>query len=313
MRKMGTVYFVNGFLEAGKTTFIKELIGRESFRISGKTLILLCEEGDLEYDDEELAGANAVLEIIEEEEDFNEDTIAALEKKHRPARIIVEFNGRWDRKALEFPWYWDDIMEIAVFDASTFKLYSDNMRSLLAEQVRRADLILFYKADEVREKLASYVRNIKAINMGAAFVFRGAEGDIILDPDEHLPYDINADELFLDDEGFAVLSMDSLQRCEVYDGKKVHFNACVYKMKDGSDLEFIAGRMIMTCCVADMSFVGFICGYPKAYELDDREWVEISGILRIRFDDEMQRNIPVCRVMELKEIDRPEKEIISLI
>ena len=63
---MGTVYFVNGFLEAGKTTFIKELIGRESFRISGKTLILLCEEGDLEYDDEELAGANSVLEIIEE-------------------------------------------------------------------------------------------------------------------------------------------------------------------------------------------------------------------------------------------------------
>lgn len=78
---MGTVYFVNGFLEAGKTTFIKELIGRESFRISGKTLILLCEEGDLEYDDEELAGANAVLEIIEKEEGFNEDTIAALEKK----------------------------------------------------------------------------------------------------------------------------------------------------------------------------------------------------------------------------------------
>ena len=70
----------------------------------------------------------------------------------------------WDRKALEFPWYWDDIMEIAVFDASTFKLYSDNMRSLLAEQVRWAELILFYKADEVREKLASYVRNIKAIN-----------------------------------------------------------------------------------------------------------------------------------------------------
>ncbi len=72
-------------------------------------------------------------------------------------------------------------------------------------------------------------------------------------------------------------------------------------------------RKIMTCCVADMSFVGFICGYPKAYELDDREWVEISGIFRKRFDDEMQRNIPVCRVMELKEIDRPEKEIISLI
>jgi len=71
--------------------------------------------------------------------------------------------------------------------------------------------------------------------------------------------------------------------------------------------------MIMTCCEADMSFVGFICGYQKAYELDDREWVEISGFLRTRFDDEIQRNIPVCRVTKLKKIDKPDNEIISLI
>jgi hypothetical protein len=310
---MGTVYFVNGFLEAGKTTFIKELISRESFRISGKTLILLCEEGDLEYDDDELAGANAVLEIIEDEKDFNEENLAALGKKHRPERVIVEYNGMWDRKNLEFPWYWDDVMEITVLDASTFKLYSDNMRPLLAEQVRRTELVVFYKADEVREKLASYARNIKAVNSGAAFIFRGAEGDIILDPDENLPYIIGDDELFLDDEGFAVMCMDSLERCEIYEGKKVHFSACVYRMKDGGDLEFIAGRQILTCCEADLSFAGIICGYPKAYELENREWVEVSGIMRVRYDEEMQRDIPVCRVIGLSKIKTPENEIFTLV
>ena len=310
---MGTVYFVNGFIEAGKTTFIKELISRESFRISGKTLILLCEEGDLEYDAADLEESNAVLEVIETEDEFNEENISGIEKKYSPDQVVVEFNGMWDRKNLEFPKYWDDIMEIAVFDASTFKLYSDNLRSFLAEQVRQAELIFFNRADKVREKLASYVRNIKAINIGAAFMFRGAEGDIILDPDEHLPYDIDADELFLDDEGFAVLTMESLQKCELYEGKKIHFTACIYKMKDGSDLDFIAGRIIMTCCEADMSFAGLICEYPQAYELDDREWVKISGILRVRFDDEMQRNIPVCRVVEMRRIEKPDKEIISLI
>ena len=310
---MGTVYFVNGFIEAGKTTFIKELISRESFRISGKTLILLCEEGDLEYDAADLEESNAVLEVIETEDEFNEENISGIEKKYSPNQVVVEFNGMWDRKNLEFPKNWDDIMEIAVFDASTFKLYSDNLRSFLAEQVRQAELIFFNRADKVREKLASYVRNIKAINIGAAFMFRGAEGDIILDPDEHLPYDIDADELILDDEGFAVLTMESLQRCELYEGKKIHFTACIYKMKDGSDLDFIAGRIIMTCCEADMSFAGLICEYPKAYELDDREWVKISGILRVRFDDEMQRNIPVCRVVEMRRIEKPDKEIISLI
>ena len=227
---MGTVYFVNGFLEAGKTTFIKELIHREAFRIKGKTLILLCEEGDLEYDEKELADTGSTLEIISDEKDFNEHHLARLENEHEPERIFVEFNGMWDRKNLEFPWYWDDVMEIAVFDASTFKLYSDNMRSLLVEQVRHAELVVFYKADEVRDQLASYVRNIKAINGGAAFLFRGAQGDFVLEPDEYLPYDVTNEELFLDDTGFVVMCMDSLERQEVYAGKKVHFIARVYKM-----------------------------------------------------------------------------------
>ena len=50
---------------------------------------MLCEEGNLEYDDEELAGANAVLEIIEEEEDFNEDSIKMTICK-------IEINNRND-------------------------------------------------------------------------------------------------------------------------------------------------------------------------------------------------------------------------
>ena len=51
--------------------------------------------------------------------------------------------------------------------------------------------------------------------------------------------------------------------------------------------------MIMTCCEADMSFIGFICGYPKAYELDDREWVEISGIV---FATEFNKNGKICKL-----------------
>ncbi|MCR5391347.1 MAG: GTPase [Lachnospiraceae bacterium] len=310
---MGTVYFVNGFLEAGKTTFIKELISRESFRIPGKTLIILCEEGDLEYDESELAVANAVLEVVEEEKDFNEENLSAIEGKHRPDRMIVEFNGMWNRKALEFPRHWDDIMEIAIIDASTFKLYADNMRTILAEQVRKAELVVFYKADEVRDQLAMYARNIKGINNLVAYVFRGAEGDIILDPDENLPYDINSDHLELDEVGFVVMCMDSLERYELYEGKNVHFTAQAHKMKDGGDLQFIAGRQIITCCAADLSFKGIICVYPKAYEIENKAWVEITGIIKVVFDKELDREIPVCRVLELKKSVPPNEEFVSLI
>ncbi|MCR4990546.1 MAG: GTPase [Lachnospiraceae bacterium] len=310
---MGTVFFVNGFLEAGKTTFIKELISRESFRISGKTLIILCEEGDLEYEEAELTGTNSVLEVIENEKDFNEENILYLVRKHMPEQVIVEFNGMWDRKNLCFPGFWEDIMEIAVFDASTFKLCADNMRSLLAEQVRNAELVIFYKADEVRDKLAVFARNIKAINAQASFVFSGAEGDIILEPDENLPYDIKSDHLELDDLGFAVMCMDSLERYEVYEGKKVHFIARAYEMKENSDREFVAGRLILTCCEYDLTFTGIICGYPKAYELDNKEWVEVTGLIRVAYDEEMDRDIPVCKVLDLKRCDAPLNEFVSMI
>ena len=36
-------------LNAGKTTFIKELLGQDYFQIPGKTLLIECEEGDEEY------------------------------------------------------------------------------------------------------------------------------------------------------------------------------------------------------------------------------------------------------------------------
>ena len=47
---MKPVYVINGFLESGKTEFITYTLEQPYFRIKGKTLIILCEEGENEYD-----------------------------------------------------------------------------------------------------------------------------------------------------------------------------------------------------------------------------------------------------------------------
>ena len=44
------VYIINGFLESGKTEFITFTLGQPYFQIKGKTLLILCEEGENEYD-----------------------------------------------------------------------------------------------------------------------------------------------------------------------------------------------------------------------------------------------------------------------
>ena len=42
------------------------------------------------------------------------------------------------------------------------------------------------------------------------------------------------------------------------------------------------------------------------------EAVCVPGILRVNYDEVIQRKIPVCRVIELKEADAPDNEIMTL-
>ena len=63
------IYLITGFLESGKTTFLNFTLNQDYFEIEGKTLLILCEEGEEEYDLEALKQRNTVVEIIEKEED----------------------------------------------------------------------------------------------------------------------------------------------------------------------------------------------------------------------------------------------------
>ena len=45
------VYIFTGFLESGKTTLIKDTLLDPGFGQEEKTLLLVCEEGMVEYDD----------------------------------------------------------------------------------------------------------------------------------------------------------------------------------------------------------------------------------------------------------------------
>ena len=67
---MKPVFIINGFLESGKTTFIKFTLQQPYFKTKGTTLLLLCEEGEEEYDEALLSATNTVVEVIEKQEDL---------------------------------------------------------------------------------------------------------------------------------------------------------------------------------------------------------------------------------------------------
>ena len=56
------VYLITGFLESGKTSFIKEMLNDEGFNDGSESnLIICCEEGEVEFNAQELSQMNAVV------------------------------------------------------------------------------------------------------------------------------------------------------------------------------------------------------------------------------------------------------------
>ena len=40
------IYLITGFLESGKTSFLSFTLQQDYFQVEGKTLLILCEEGE---------------------------------------------------------------------------------------------------------------------------------------------------------------------------------------------------------------------------------------------------------------------------
>lgn len=307
---MKPVYIINGFLESGKTEFITFTLEQPYFQIKGKTLILLCEEGEIEYDEALLRKSRSVIEVIEDEEDFNPSHLVELEKKHKPERIIIEYNGMWNFKNMKLPWYWKVEQQITTIDGSTFPMYYTNMRSLLAEMIRKSEMIIFNRCDGVTD-LNTYKRNIKAVNPNADVIFEDANGEIDEILEEDLPYDLNQDVIELDNTGYGIWYLDCMDHLERYEGKKIKFTALVLKPDENSKSYFVPGRMAMTCCADDMAFLGYACKYEGAAGLKQKEWVSVTATVRKEYWEDYKGEGPVLYAVSVEKTKAPKEEVIS--
>lgn len=307
---MKAVYVINGFLESGKTEFITYTLAQPYFQAKGTTLIISCEEGEIEYDGGLLQKSRAVLEVIEDEEDFTPAHLLELEKKHKPDRIIIEYNGMWNFKEMKLPWHWKVEQQITMIDGSTFPMYYNNMRSLLVEMVRNSEMIIFNRCDRAMD-LNSYKRNIKAVNPKADIIFEDAQGEINDILEDDLPYDLSKDVLVLDDMGYGIWYLDSMDHLERYEGKTLEFLAMVLKPDGFPKGYFVPGRMAMTCCEDDIAFLGYACEYAGADALVQKEWVKVTATVKKEYWADYKGEGPVLHASKVEKAKAPKNEVIS--
>ena len=95
------VYLFVGFLESGKTKFIQETFEDPNFDSGDKTLLLVCEEGEEEYNQKKFAFPGVTLYNLEDKAELNPQNLAKLAKEADAGRVVIEYNGMWLLQDLE--------------------------------------------------------------------------------------------------------------------------------------------------------------------------------------------------------------------
>ena len=185
------VFVVTGFLDAGKTTFLTQILEEEGFSEEDKTLIIMCEEGEAEYDEKTLSELNIDVVSVDSQEDFTPEFLADCARIYKPECIFIEYNGMWKTQDLfdmKLPKGWFFNQVVTIVDGSTFDVYLNNMRSLMMDIFAQSELVIFNRCDEDMP-LNSYRRSIKAVNRRAQVIFEDEDGEIIdynYPPDKYL-------------------------------------------------------------------------------------------------------------------------------
>ncbi len=306
------VYVFTGFLEAGKTKSARETLADERFNSGENTLLLLCEEGEEEYDTS-FPNTTVTVVTIEEEEQLNSKFLSEQGKKCKADRVVVEYNGMWKLESLynALPKNWLVYQELMFADSRTFCNFNANMRPLVVDKLQGCELVVFNRVDENTDKMALH-KIVRGVSRRASISYELSDGTLEYDEiEDPLPFDINAPVIQIEDKDYAWWYRDFTEEMEKYIGKKVRFKAIVakdHKMPEGT---VVAGRHIMTCCADDIAYRGIVCKYKALFSLKTRDWVVVEGELRHEYNALYKGKGPVLYASQISVSTPPQQPVVT--
>jgi len=272
------VYVFTGFLDSGKTKFIQETLEDPRFNAGERTLLLVFEEGEEEFDFTTYPHKSVYMQVLDQQT-VTTKQLSDLTKKYKADRIVAELNGMQQVGELymRFPEEWVVAQEVMFADSTTFVAYNANMRNLMMDKLVGAQMVVFNRLKPGTDTMPFH-KIARAANRKIDILYDYTDGttafDDIVDP---LPFDINAPVIEVKDEDYAIWYRDVTEEPEKYDGKTVRFKAQVAMLRRDKDNMFAPGRFVMTCCVEDIQFCGIPCRYNKPRELESRSWVMVTA------------------------------------
>lgn len=306
------VYTFTGFLDSGKTKFIQETLEDERFNSGERTLLLICEEGEEEYDPSTYPHKAVYPEVIDQETVTTEE-LDALQKKHHAQRVILELNGM----QMIVPFYqkmprdWELAQEVMFADATTILGYNANMRSLVVDKLSGAEMVVYNRMEKTTDKMSLH-KLARALNRRIDIVYdytdETTEFDDIPDP---LPFDLNAPVVEIQDDDYALFYRDVTEEPKKYDGKIIRFKGQVARLKSDKPGMFAPGRFVMTCCEADIQFMGLPCKWADCRKLEMRSWVTVQAKVQVKHHPLFKGVGPILNAIDVTPASAPKQEVAT--
>ena len=276
------VYAFTGFLDSGKTKFIQETLEDERFNAGERTLLLVFEEGEEEYDLSTYPYKNVYVEVLDQQT-VTTKQLQSLVKKYRAERVVMELNGMQQVGDLymRLPEGWVVAQEVMFADSTTFMTYNANMRNLVMDKLVGAQMVVFNRLTPGDDTMPFH-KIARAANRRIDILYDYTDGTTAFDDvEDPLPFDINARVITIEDSDYALWYRDITEEPQKYEGKNVRFKAQVAMLRRQKEGVFAPGRFVMTCCVDDIEFCGIPCRYSEANTLESRSWVMVTAKISV--------------------------------
>ncbi|MDE7219656.1 MAG: hypothetical protein K2O45_08565 [Oscillospiraceae bacterium] len=309
--KVYPVYLIAGFLDSGKTSFINGILS-DGFAINDRTLLLCCEEGEVEYDKKLLR--NVTVVTADSLEQLTPEFLEGERKKCRASQIIVEYNGMWqiqDFYVNSMPSSWVLYQIIAAVEGPSFDMYAKNMASLMMEKLRNADMICINRCtDEICASLRQ--KNLRLVNRRADIYLEREDGQSENYMDGTVSaFDLEQPVIRISDEDYGLWYVEIMDNPEMYAGKTVTYRAIMCKPPKYGRY-FTPGRFAMVCCADDMTFLALACiGYDVS-KIPERAWVEVTAEVAVEHWDPYEGDGPVLHVKSIVPCQKPEEEVVQM-
>ena len=308
------VYLFLGFLESGKTKFIQETLEDPRFSSGEKTLLLVTEEGEEEYETYKFACADSVaLETIDDKSQLTEEYLTELQLKHGCERVVVEYNGMWLLddffNAMPEGWMINQIMTF--FDATTFLTYNANMRQLVFDKMQNTQLIVFNRFDDTMDKMVLH-KIVRGVTRRSDIVYERVTGKADFDDiEDPLPFDVNAPVIEIEDRDYAFFYRDLTEDLKKYIGKTVKFKGLVATDKRLPAGNVVVGRHVMTCCEADIEYSGLACVLPLVLDLQTRDWILVTAKIEYKKHYVYKGKGPVLTAISVEKTTPPDEQLAT--